>query len=197
MGMYTQAFRRYSDHVFGIEIELPRALEARERATGVVQSVGEALPFADASFDVLFSHEVLEHVVDDRLAAREMVRVARPGGRIAIFVPNRLYFFETHGIYWRGRYHFGNIPLVNWLPDPLRDRLVPHVRAYTARGLRRLFAGLPVRRLVHRQIFPGYDNVVARRPGLGRLLQRATYAMEKTPFQQFGLSHFLVLEVTG
>ena len=194
MGMYTAAFRRQTPHVFGIEIERERAIEAQERAAGVAQAIGEQLPFPDVAFDVVFSHEVLEHVTDDRACAAEMVRVARPGGRIVVFVPNRLYFYETHGVYWRGRYHFGNVPLVNWLPAPLRDRLAPHVRAYTVRGLRRLFAGLPVRIVHHTQIFPGYDNVVARAPALGRALRAVTYLLERTPLRTFGLSHLLVVE---
>jgi SAM-dependent methyltransferase len=194
VGMYTAAFLRETPHVFGIEIEYRRALEARERAAGVVQSPGERLPFADATFDVVFSHEVLEHVADDRACAAEVVRVARPGGRIVVFVPNRLYVFETHGMFWRGRYRFGNVPLINWLPTPLRDRLAPHVRAYTTSDLRGLFDGLPVRVVHHTQIFPGYDNIVARAPGLGRLLRAFTYALERTPFRVFGLSHLLVME---
>ncbi|HNT76089.1 MAG TPA: class I SAM-dependent methyltransferase [Anaerolineae bacterium] len=195
LGMYTAAFMRYTPHVFGVEIESDRVRDARGRTTGVAQAVGETLPFHDAMFDVVFSHEVLEHVSDDARCARELVRVTRPGGRIAIFVPNRLYFFETHGIYRRGVYHFGNKPLVNWLPDRWRNRLAPHVRAYTARGLRDLFADLPVRVVTHTQIYPGYDNIVARRPRLGRVLQAVTYTLEHTPLRVFGLSHFLVLQV--
>lgn len=202
VGMYTAAFLRETPHVFGIEIERERALEAQGRAAGVVQSCGERLPFPDGAFDVVFSHEVLEHVADDRACVAEMVRVTcrpepdegRPGGRIVVFVPNRLYPFETHGVFWRGRYHFGNVPLVNWLPDPLRRRLAPHVRAYTAAGLRRLFEGLPVRIVHHTQIFPGYDKIAARAPALGRLVRAATYALERTPLRLFGLSHLLVLE---
>jgi len=194
IGMYTAAFLRETPHVFGVEIERERALQARERAAGVVQSPGERLPFADAAFDVVFSHEVLEHVADDRACVAEMVRVARPGGRIVVFVPNRLYPFETHGIFWRDRYRFGNVPLVNWLPDWLRNRLAPHVRAYTAGGLRRLFAGLPVRIVHHTRIFPGYDNVVARAPVLGRAVRAVTYALEHTPLRALGLSHLLVVE---
>ncbi|MBN1874695.1 MAG: methyltransferase domain-containing protein [Anaerolineae bacterium] len=195
VGMYTSAFLRYTPHVFGIEIEHDRAGQARSRARGVARAVGETLPFTNAAFDIVFSHEVLEHVSDDHQCARELVRVTRPGGRIVIFVPNRLYFFETHGIYWRGIYHFGNKPLVNWLPDVLRRRLAPHVRVYTSRGLRQLFAGQPVRLITHTQIYPGYDNIVARAPRLGRLLQTFTYTLERTPLRVLGLSHFLVLEV--
>ena len=194
IGMYATAFLRTTADVVGVEIEFARARQADARAT-VAQARGEALPFPDAAFDVVHSHEVLEHVADDRRCAREMVRVARPGGRLVIFVPNRLYAFETHGIYWRGEYRFGNKPFVNWLPTSLRNRLAPHVRAYTRRDLRRLFAGLPVRPVVHTQIYPGYDNIVARAPRLGHLLRCLTYALERTPLRAFGLSHFLVLEV--
>ena len=194
VGMYTDAFLQETPDVFGIEIERERALEARARTKDVIQGTGERLPFADESFDVVFSHEVLEHVADDRACVREMARVTRPEGRILIFVPNRLYPFETHGVFWQGRYHFGNVPLVNWLPTRLRDRLAPHVRAYTSRGLRRLLEGLPLRVVHHSQIFPGYDNVAARAPVLGRVLRSVTYALERTLLRAFGLSHFLVAE---
>jgi SAM-dependent methyltransferase len=194
VGMYTATFARLTRHVFGVEVEAERALEARERAAGVARSVGEHLPFADACFDLVFSHEVLEHVEDDRRCAVEMVRVTRPGGRIVVFVPNRLYPFETHGVYWRGRYRFGNVPLVNYLPDVLRNRLAPHVRAYTARSLRRLFAGLPVRVVHHACIYPGYDKLAVRSRLLAALLRRLTYFLEHTPLRLLGLSHFLVLE---
>ncbi|MDY6875622.1 MAG: class I SAM-dependent methyltransferase [Chloroflexota bacterium] len=194
VGMYTAAFLRETPRVFGIEIERERALEARKRATGVIEAPGERIPFPDATFDVVFSHEVLEHVTDDRACVAEMVRVTQPGGHIAVFVPNRLYIFETHGVFWRGSYHFGNVPLVNWLPTPLRDYLAPHVRAYTAGGLRRIFDGLPVRVVHHTRIFPGYDNIVARAPTLGRALRAVTYALERTPLRIFALSHLLIME---
>ncbi len=197
VGMYTAAFTRGGAHAFGVELETDRACEAHTQVPRIAQSVGEALPFDDNTFDVVFSHEVLEHVRDDRLCAAEMVRVTRPGGHIVIFVPNRLYFFETHGIYWKGKYRFGNKPFVNWLPNPLRNRLAPHVRAYTGRGLRRLFDGLPVRTVQHTLIYPGYDNIVARRAQLGHALQAVTYTLERTPLRLFGLSHFLVLQTTG
>ena len=122
------------------------------------------------------------------------MRVTRPGGRIVAFVPNRLYPFETHGIFWRGRYHFGNAPLVNWLPTSLRARLAPHVRAYTARSLRRLFDGLPARVVHHTRIFPGYDRILSRTPALGRALRATTHALERTPLRVFALSHLLVIE---
>lgn len=194
LGMYTARLAEAGADATGLEIDWPRAVEARRRGLPVVAAVGEALPFADATIDAILSHEVLEHVADDAACAREIARVLAPGGRAAIFVPNRWWPFETHGIFWRGAYRFGNIPLVNYLPDPLRNRLVPHVRVYTARGLRERFAGLPVRVIHHDRVFPGYDKLAARRPRLGALLRRLTYALERTPLSAFGLSHLLVVE---
>lgn len=198
VGMYTAKFRQFSPSVAGVEIDPAVAAEASSRAGArIAVARGEELPFADGSFDVVFSHEVIEHVGDDRRYAAEMVRVLFPGGRIVMFCPNRLYPFETHGHYWRGEYHFGNTPLINYLPNPLRNRLAPHVRAYTGAGLKNLFAGLPAAVVHHEVVYPGFDNVVARRPGLGRWLRRGLYAAEHTPLQVFGLSHFLVVERTA
>ena len=195
VGLYLQAFARAGvPLVVGTEYELSRARQAAAHEGCHVVLADERLPFPDGTFDLVLSHEVLEHVGNDRLAAAEMVRVLRPGGRAVIFVPNRLWPFETHGIFWRGRYYFGNVPLVNYLPDRWRNRLVPHVRAYTAGDLRRLFVGLPVRTVCHTQIFPGYDNLAARFPRLGRLVRGITYALERTPLRLVGLSHLLVVE---
>ena len=45
----------------------------------------EAIPFPEASFDVVFSSTVMEEVDADRMVA-ELVRIARPGGRVAVIV---------------------------------------------------------------------------------------------------------------
>jgi len=194
LGMYVRAFRRFSDEVYGIDIDPDKVIGAGRTLPHLQVASAERLPFRDESFDIVLSHEVWEHVKDDRAAAREAVRVLRAGGRLVVFVPNRLWFFETHGIYWRGRYRFGNIPLVNWLPNVLRARLAPHVRAYTVRQLGALFDGLPVRVLTHTQVYPGYDNIIARRPALGHILRLLTYTLERTPLRVFGLSHLMVVE---
>jgi SAM-dependent methyltransferase len=199
VGMYVKALLPYAREVAGIDIEAEHLRIAAQNVPVAQLSLAacESLPHPAGTFDLVLSHEVLEHVQDDRLAIAEMVRVLKPGGRAVIFTPNRLYPFETHGHYWRGEYHFGNTPLINYLPDPLRNRLAPHVRAYTAGGLRERFIGQPVRIVYHTQIFPGYDNIVARRPVLGKWLRRATYALEHSPATIFGLSHLLVVEKEG
>jgi len=194
LGMYLTHFREFSPHLFGVDADKDKLVVARQTLSNLSAALAERLAFASEIFDVVLLHEVLEHVADDRQAVREAYRVLARGGYLVIFVPNRLYPFETHGIFWRGAYRFGNIPLVNYLPDRLRNHLAPHVRAYTTRGLRALCAGLDMRLVVHTQIFPGYDNIVRRRPRLGHLLRRVTYTLEATPLRAFGLSHLIVLQ---
>lgn len=193
LGLYTARLAEGGARAYGLEIDWPRAQAARRGGLRIVAAVGEALPWPDASVDGLLAHEVLEHVADDRRCLAEIARVLAPGGRALIFVPNRGWPFETHGIQWRGRYRFGNIPIVNYLPDPIRNRLASHVRVYTPGGLRRLLEGLPVRVLHQRGIFPGFDKLAARRPRLAAAL-RLVYRLEATPLQHFGLSQLLVIE---
>ncbi len=54
---------------------------------GALRGDATRLPFADASFDVVITSEVLEHIQDDVTAITEMVRVLRPGGTFAATVP--------------------------------------------------------------------------------------------------------------
>lgn len=196
VGMYVKALQPHAAEIYGIDIEGEHLIHAARNVPDAHLQLarGEQLPYPDNYFDLTLSHEVLEHVQDDALAVAEIVRTLRPGGRAVLFVPNRLYPFETHGHYWGGVYHFGNTPLINYLPDSLRNRLAPHVRAYTHGDLLRLFVGQPVRVVHHTQIFPGYDNIVHRRPGLGKWLRRVTYALEHSPLTILGISHVLVVE---
>ena len=194
VGMYLEHLAPYAGVVIGLDFEHERAKQAHLIANQVLSSASEHLPFPANTFDLVLSNEVIEHVQDDRLAVKEIIRTLKPGGRLVLFCPNRGYPYETHGIYWRGTYHFGNIPLVNYLPRRWRDRLAPHVNVYTRRSLGRLFDGLPVHFVERRIIFGAYDNVIARLPALGRILRAILQAMEHSPIQFFGLSHFWVVE---
>jgi ubiquinone/menaquinone biosynthesis C-methylase UbiE len=194
VGMYSsQIRRRYSNSVEAFDVELERVKEARQDTPDALVAAAEALPYRSNLFDTVLSNEVIEHVQDDRQAVIEMVRVLKPGGHIVLFCPNRWYPVEQHGHYWRGEYHFGNTPLINYLPDRWRNRLAPHVRTYTAGGVRRLFSGLPVRIVHHGRIFGGYDNIIARYPHLGRWIRNTLYLFERTPLRVLGLSHLLVV----
>jgi SAM-dependent methyltransferase len=202
VGMYVEHLAPYGGQVLGLEFDFERAAEAGTRSPNILNAAGESLPFPSGSFDLVLSHEVLEHVQDDMLAVREMVRVlqvpdpasGKLGGRAVIFVPNRGYPFETHGIYWRGRYHFGNKPLVNYLPRTWRDKLASHVRVYSQRDIEKLFDGLPVEIIERGVIFGAYDNLIARFGVFGKVLRGIMQFLENTPLRWFGLSHFWVVE---
>ncbi len=195
IGMYaSQIGRRYRAQVELFDIELDRIQEARTDTPHAVVAAAEYLPYPTAYFDTILSHEVIEHVHDDRMAMQQMVRVLKPGGRAVIFCPNRWYPFETHGHYWKGVYHFGNTPLINYLPDVWRNKLAPHVRAYTKRSLRRLLTDLPVRVVHHSRVYGGYDNIIARLGTPARLIRDFLYLFERTPLDTWGLSHLMVIE---
>jgi len=194
LGLYLQRLAHEAEAACGLEYDADRARQAGARGLRVARAAAEHLPFAGGGFDLILSHEVLEHVTDDRHALEEIARVLRPRGRAVVFVPNRGYPFETHGVYWRGRYRFGNIPLVGYLPRGVRDRLAPHVRVYARRDLQRLVAGLPLMVVERRVIFGAYDNLIARWPRAGSWLRAVLHALEHTPLCVFGLSHVWVLE---
>lgn len=194
IGTYVHKLREFSDRVCGIDVEEGRVRRGAEKVAGLAVAASEHLPFGDGAFDVVLLNEVIEHVRDERAALHEACRVAASGGHVVIFAPNRLFPFETHGVYLGSRYVFGNIPLVNYLPGFLRRRLVPHARAYLTKDMQRLTQGLEARVVVHTYVFPGFDNVSARSARLGQLLKAVFHRLEKTPLRVLGLSHFLVLE---
>ena len=194
VGMYVEHLSPFGGKVIGLEYDFERAAEAHLNSPHIINAAGENLPLSAGTFDLILSHEVLEHVQDDRAAACEMIRALKSGGRILLFVPNRGYPFETHGIYWKGKYYFGNKILVNYLPRVLRNQLAPHVRVYSTGDLQKLFEGLPMKIVERTIIFGAYDNIIARFGSFGRYLRGSLQFLERTPLKIFGLSHFWVIE---
>lgn len=194
VGMYVEHLSPFGGQVIGLEYDFERTVEAHANSAHILNAAGEHIPLPSSTFDLILSHEVIEHVQDDRAAICEMIRILKPGGRIALFCPNRGYPFETHGVYWNGKYSFGNKLFVNYLPRSLRDRLAPHVRIYSKKDLQKLFEGLPVKVIEQTIIFGAYDNIIARFGRLGNVLRGILQLLEKTPLKAFGLSHFWVIE---
>ena len=89
-------------HVVGLDLDVPSLRiaragihERRGRATdklhgGVLQGDVFHLPFPDGCFDRVICSEVMEHVHDYGAAARELVRVLRPGGTIGVTIPTAI-----------------------------------------------------------------------------------------------------------
>lgn len=98
------------------------ATAAAERGLPVVRADACHLPLADASVELVTALDVLEHIEDDRAAAREIHRVLLPGGHLVVTVPVDPRLWSAH------------------------DEAVGHVRRYTRKQIVRLLqdAGLEV-----------------------------------------------------
>jgi ubiquinone/menaquinone biosynthesis C-methylase UbiE len=81
-GLLLRRFARFTKSAKGVDLSPGMLERARERGLDVVEGSATALPFGDASFDVVCSFKVLAHVPDIGTALREMARVTRPGGHV-------------------------------------------------------------------------------------------------------------------
>jgi SAM-dependent methyltransferase len=136
---------------FGLAEGVDVSHEALEfcRARGVAkvkQGVAEALPYEDASFDLVTGLDVVEHLDDDVAGLKEMRRVLRPGGRALVFVPAFMFLWGV------------------------QDDISHHRRRYTAGELKATLAdaGLQIERAT-------YANITFFWPILlGRAIMRVT-----------------------
>jgi len=86
------------------DLRVGRYLLAAMRRRGEVRAqvhwlrtAGERLPFVDGAFDRVVCTETLEHVEDDGVLARELVRVLKPGGILAVSVPDE----RSETLFWK------------------------------------------------------------------------------------------------
>jgi demethylmenaquinone methyltransferase/2-methoxy-6-polyprenyl-1,4-benzoquinol methylase len=146
--MLAVARRRVAARELGMSIEL---LEGR----------AEALPFPDASFDALTVTYLLRYVDDPAATIRELARVVRPGGTVALLefgVPN----LRPARLLWELYVRFV-LPLAGRLLSPgwheVGRFLGPSIRDYDAR--------LPLERQLDQWSAAGLEDLRARRLSLG------------------------------
>lgn len=116
---YLEAWYPEKDKITAAGIDDASFLEVRYPGLTFRQANGLDLPFQDASFDVVHSSAVLEHVGSARNQERfiaELVRVARRV--VFLTTPNRWFPIEFHSL----------LPLVHWLPKSAFRGLLRNTR---------------------------------------------------------------------
>ncbi len=105
----TALHRARSDRAYFVGIDTSSEMVARAEDTfrnsgiegDVWQANVEAIPFGDATFDIVLAAHVLEHLPDPSVGFREMVRVLKPGGHL-FFCATRPSLFGTFvQVHWR------------------------------------------------------------------------------------------------
>jgi ubiquinone/menaquinone biosynthesis C-methylase UbiE len=119
----------------------------------------EHLPMPDASFDVVYSWGVIHHTPDTGRAAREIVRVLRPGGRLCVMVYNRHSLVAAQA--WLLYAALRGQPTRS-VAEVLANHVEsPGTKGYTTREARDLFAGASSIRV--ETVVTTYDMRVGRR----------------------------------
>jgi SAM-dependent methyltransferase len=103
-------------------------LAQQELHAGLAVADGERLPFADASFDFVYAHGVVQYAADDQAVVAECHRVLRPGGTALFQVYNRISWLQL---------------LSNVMKVPLEHEDAPVLRRYSIPEFRRLVAPFP------------------------------------------------------
>jgi SAM-dependent methyltransferase len=164
-GFYLKFVRHVSNcRLTGLELEYPflRIARAalRDSDISLVNGSLYTLPFPDDTFDKIILSEVLEHLADDLRALREVVRVLKPGGLVAITVPN-----ENYPFWWDPL----NKTLETLFDAPIRRGLLAgiwanHMRLYGRERLRGVAEGAGLEVLAERSFthycMPFTHNVV-------------------------------------
>lgn len=204
-GVWLDKFKEFtkSENIFGFDIDnesVEKFLMLESKDTNQIPKQNlkvcesENLEFDSNQFDIILSNEVLEHVKDDLKTLQEANRVLKTGGKVIIFTPNSGWPFETHGMFLGGKYYWGNIPFLPWMPMFIRKKLSPHVRNYGNRRVRSILKDSGFKIVYHSHVFPGFDGAVRRLGILGKFIKVFFHIIEKTPLHFFGISHFIVAE---
>ena len=190
-GSYTQEMAERAHSVIGVDAELSN-LTSFVAPIPRLLAFGEKLPFPSSTFDVVTMIEVLEHTTDDHAVLAECHRVLRPGGHLALFVPNKLYPMESHPCHIAKHSIGRNVPVVSWLPASIRKHLC-FARIYSKRQLLGMTRdkGFELEKLGY--VYPPVDTFPLPRK-VKALYRDFSWKLEESPLQIFGVSIFALLK---
>ncbi|HOW63960.1 MAG TPA: class I SAM-dependent methyltransferase [Candidatus Paceibacterota bacterium] len=204
-GAYLLAFLELGADAYGIEYSVDKVSQYQSRGLHtdrVNQGDLEKIHYPSNTFDLALLNEVLEHVPDDGRALSEIFRVLKPGGYLALFSPNRLYPFETHGITLRCcRLKLPPcFPFIPYVPLAIGRRLFDfHARNYFGQDLCRLLdqAGFQVR--YRTWLWQTFENISGQQPAIIRWLRPIfrgiANCLERCPgLRRFGVSQVLLCQ---
>lgn len=107
LGAHTEALCRLGGEVTSIDIApmsvnvTQRRLELKGLSARIMEADAEELPFSDSSFDFIWSWGVIHHSPDTARCAREISRVLRPGGQLAIMLYHRNSLYNWINVVFR------------------------------------------------------------------------------------------------
>jgi len=157
-GKYSNYLHNLGNKVWGIEIEKKRLNKAKlfkNKKLDFKIYEGGKIPFKKNSFDIVILNEVLEHVKDENMTLIEIKRVLKKDGIIILYVPNRNFPLEGHGMDLFGLKVNFPIPFLPWLPfwthkyffrartySKLRIKMILEKNGYNILGIEYLFPPL-------------------------------------------------------
>ena len=151
-------FKGLAAHVCGIDLD-ERVVENAYLDEGKVAG-GEAIPYPDNSFDLIFSDNVLEHLDHPEAVFLEVARVLKPGGKFFFKTPNKSHYMPLIARMTPHRFH----AFVNKLRGrEVEDTFPTRYRANSRRCVRKLAeaAGLIVERIALVEGRPEYLRIAA------------------------------------
>lgn len=129
--------RSRCSHLDGCDVD-PIILENPYLDAAEVFNVGAPLPYADNRFNLIVARYVFEHLDDPSLAARELLRVLKPGGIIAAATPNKWGYIGVNARAIPSRYHVSVLSRVQPERKP-QDVFPTQYKLNTRRALKRAF----------------------------------------------------------
>ena len=136
---WIQNFRGRCAHVDGCDLD-PVVLDNESLDLAKLISPGEPLPYEDDRFDLIVSRYVFEHLPDPEWAARELLRVTKPGGWICAMTPNKWGYVALAARLVPNRLHTAVLHYIQ--PTRKDEDVFPTLyRLNTPRAVRRYFGG--------------------------------------------------------